>query len=64
METKRLDALNEDRSVADPIWVHIRSEAADVLSSDADLAREIGDDAAKFRAAGKHLCEQRLPAKL
>ena len=39
METKRLEALTEDRSVADPIWVHIRSEAADILSSDADLVR-------------------------
>lgn len=39
METKRLEALTEDHSVADPIWVHIRSEAADILSSDADLVR-------------------------
>lgn len=39
MHTKQLEALTEDRSVADPIWVHIRSEAADILSSDADLAR-------------------------
>ena len=39
MHAKELEALTADRSVADPIWVHIRSEAADILSSDADLAR-------------------------
>ena len=39
MQAKELEALTADRAVADPIWVHIRSEAADILSSDADLAR-------------------------
>lgn len=39
MQAKELQALTADRAVADPIWVHIRSEAADILSSDADLAR-------------------------